>query len=462
MAKKKTSKRVVKEAAKAAKKHPGVAIFLILLLVVCAVGGYFGYRYYRQQNPETTFVLNGPNVQNVPLNGRYIERGVTATYNGADVSGKTEITYYFGDAQTAVEGVDTSVPGNYRVHYEISYEKMKEHLSRSVSVRETETAMFSASCLDLGNQYTGDSVYIKAGDVDILIDAGSRSSSAKAIGDFLRKPGNVEDGKLEFVIATHAHKDHIAGFVGDNSNPGVFEQFQIDTLIDFPKTGKSTQVFQSYASKRETLVNNGTKHFTAKGCIDEALPGAKKVYPLGAGLSMEILNQKFYVEETSDENNYSVCTLFTHGENHYLFTGDLEKQGEASLVEMNQLPEVELFKGGHHGSYTANTDALLSVIKPKTVCICCCAGSTEYTKNPLNTFPAQDAITRIAKYTENVYVTSLVDETSEKGYQPFNGTITCSSVAGLAIDNLEIQCSHSNVILKDSEWFQSHRTWPSS
>lgn len=149
-------------------------------------------------------------------------------------------------------------------------------------------------------------------------------------------------------------------------------------------------------------------------------------------------------------------------ENHYLFTGDLEKEGEASLVEMNQLPEVELFKGGHHGSYTANTDALLSVIQPKTVCICCCAGSTEYTKNPLNTFPAQDAITRIAKYTEKVYVTSLVDETSEKGYQPFNGTITCSSIAGLGIDDLEIQCSHSNVILKDSEWFKANRTWPNA
>lgn len=83
-------------------------------------------------------------------------------------------------------------------------------------------------------------------------------------------------------------------------------------------------------------------------------------------------------------------------------------------------------------------------------------------QKPIEHIPRPRAITRIAKYTEKVYVTSLVDETSEKGYQPFNGTITCSSIAGLGIDDLEIQCSHSNVILKDSEWFQSHRTWPSS
>ena len=79
-------------------------------------------------------------------------------------------------------------------------------------------------------------------------------------------------------------------------------------------------------------------------------------------MTMEILDQKFYRETTSDENDYSVCALFTQANNHYLFTGDLEKDGEKSLVALNSLPEVELFKGGHHGSYTANTDTLLSVI----------------------------------------------------------------------------------------------------
>ena len=32
--------------------------------------------------------------------------------------------------------------------------------------------------MELGNNYTGDAVYIKAGDTDILIDAGSRTNSA--------------------------------------------------------------------------------------------------------------------------------------------------------------------------------------------------------------------------------------------------------------------------------------------
>ena len=172
---------------------------------------------------------------------------------------------------------------------------------------------------------------------------------------------------------------------------------------------------------------------------------------------MEILDQKFYRENTDDENDYSVCALFTQGDNNYLFTGDLEKKGEASLVELNELPEVELFKGGHHGSYTANTDTLLSVIKPKTVCICCCAGSDEYTKTPENMFPAQAAVDRIAKYTEKVYVTTVVSDT-EPGYKSMNGNINFHCDKG---KEYTVTGSNNSVILKDTDWFKANRTWPS-
>ncbi|MDY5441568.1 MAG: MBL fold metallo-hydrolase [Candidatus Enteromonas sp.] len=456
------AKRKKTTASRKAKRHTGVPILFVILAIIFVVAGYFGYRYYIEENPTTSFVLNGPNVQSVPLHGRYVESGVTATYNGQDVSGEVKVSYAYGEELSPVEGVDTNTPGNYTVSYDISYKKLNEHLTRSVVVLTTETASFSASFLELGNKFTGDSVYIKAGDTDILIDAGSRQSSAQAIGDFLREPGRVEDGKLEYVIATHAHQDHIAGFVGTNSVPGIFAQFQIDTLIDFAKTDSTSALYASYVSKRDDLVASGTKHYTALECVEESVEGAKKAFDIAPGISMEILDQRFYRDSSSDENNYSVCTLFTHGENHYLFTGDLEKQGEESLVERNQLPTVELFKGGHHGSYTANTDTLLSVIQPKTVCICCCAGSMEYTANPDRTFPAQDAINNIGKYTDKVYVTTLVDESSSSGYRSFNGTITCSSVSGLGSSDFAVECSASSVILKESEWFKANRTWPNA
>ena len=173
---------------------------------------------------------------------------------------------------------------------------------------------------------------------------------------------------------------------------------------------------------------------------------------------MEILDQKFYRETTSDENDYSVCALFTQANNHYLFTGDLEKDGEKSLVALNSLPEVELFKGGHHGSYTANTDTLLSVIKPKTVCICCCAGSDEYTSNVDNMFPAQAAINRIGKYTDQVFVTTVVSDDS-KGYKSLNGNINFHCDKG---KEYTVKGSNNSTILKDTEWFKNNRTWPNS
>ena len=318
--------------------------------------------------------------------------------------------------------------------------------------------------LELGNKYTGDCTYIKAGDKDILIDAGSRQNSATTIANFLKD--NVKDGKLEYVIATHAHQDHIAGFVGSNKDTGIFDLYKIDTLIDFSKSVNQTKseddqtgIYKNYINLRDAKIASGdiAHHYTAEDCVKEA-NGGQKVYQLSDGITMKILDQKYYHEiDKNDENNHSVCTLFTQGNNNYLFTGDLEKEGEKSLVELNNLPQCELFKGGHHGSYTANTDNLLSVIRPKTVCICCCAGSDEYTKTPENMFPAQAAVDRIAKYTDKVYVTTVVSD-DEKGYKSMNGNINFHCTNG---QEYTVTGSNNSTILKDTDWFKANRTWPS-
>ena len=54
--------------------------------------------------------------------------------------------------------------------------------------------------LELGNKYTGDCTYIKAGEVDVLIDAGSKTSSISTISAYINQ--YVTDGKLEYVIVT--------------------------------------------------------------------------------------------------------------------------------------------------------------------------------------------------------------------------------------------------------------------
>ena len=307
--------------------------------------------------------------------------------------------------------------------------------------------------MELGNKYTGDSIYIKAGDVDILIDAGSRASSTDTTAAYIDR--YCTDGVLEYVIATHADQDHIAGFAGSNSSPSIFDRYECETIIDFALTDKTTETYRTYVEKRDAEVAAGAKHYTALQCWNET-DGAKRVYELSRGIEMEILYNYFYENRSKDENNYSVCLMFNQGDKHFLFTGDLEEEGEEYFVQYNTLPKVELFKAGHHGSKTSSNDCLLSVIKPKIVCVCCCAGTDEYTDNVENQFPTQAMIDRVAKYTNQVYVTSLGDENAPEGYVSMNGNIVVTSDRKA----VTVNGSNNNTLLKDTAWFQSFRKTP--
>lgn len=307
--------------------------------------------------------------------------------------------------------------------------------------------------MELGNKYAGDSIYIKAGDTDILIDAGSRAGSTETTSAYIDR--YCTDGVLEYVIATHADQDHIAGFAGSSSSPSIFERYECEVIIDFPRTDKTSQTYQKYVENRDAEVEAGAKHYTALQCCNNE-DGAQRVFEVSDGIEMEILYNYYYENSSPHENNYSVCLMFNQGDKHFLFTGDLEKEGEEYLVQYNELPKVELFKAGHHGSGTSSNDALLSVIKPKIVCVCCCAGTDEYTDTPANQFPTQDMIDRVAAYTDRVYVTSLGDESAEGGYTSMNGNIVVTSDGS----GVSVNCSASNTLLKDTEWFKNNRKMP--
>ena len=330
------------------------------------------------------------------------------------------------------------------------------------SVVEVAEADLSIHFLELGNKYTGDCTLIKCGNTEVLIDAGSRTDSAVTIKNYVDK--YCTDGILEYVIATHAHQDHIAGFVGNksgDSRTGILYQYKIGTLIQFAGTNATTQVYKNYCEAVEYIKRNDTQVFTAKQCwyqTDEA----QKSYSLDGekgNVTLNILYQRYYDEPTKDENDYSVCVLLTQksGETsrNYLFTGDLEEKGESSLAVSNSLPQVELFKGGHHGSYTASTEKLLNVIKPKNVAVCCCCGTTEYTSNQANTFPAQAFIDRVSKYTQNIYCTTLIKDYKNGEFTSMNGDI----VFYTSENELKLFCSNGNTILKDTDWFKANRKW---
>ena len=321
-----------------------------------------------------------------------------------------------------------------------------------------QTGELSIHFLELGNKYAGDCVLIKIGDTEVLIDGGSRENSADTIESYVKQ--YCTDGILEYVIVTHADQDHIAAFAGNGTYKSLFERFECQVIIDFPRTNKTTATYNRYVAARDAEVEAGAVHYTALQCYRET-DGAQRSYTLAEGVTMNFLYNYYYENKSSDENNYSVCMYISQGEYNYLFTGDLEEDGERRLVENNNLPKCKLFKGGHHGSNTSSTEALLSVIQPEYVCICCCAGAPEYTTNLDNTFPTKNMLQRVLKYTDKIFVTSLatdvvIDPEKKTGtwdYTSFNGNILVRSDG----KDFSVTGSNSSESIIYSEWYQENR-----
>lgn len=320
-----------------------------------------------------------------------------------------------------------------------------------------ESQDLSIHFLELGNKYTGDCSLIKVGNTEVLIDAGSKTSSVPTIKSYLDQ--FVGDGTIEYVIATHAHEDHIAGFGTNENVDSLLDLYKVDTIIQFVYTKSTANVYKNYCREVEEAQARGTKVYNALQCVEES-GGAQKVYQLGVGVELEILDQKYYHENTaSSENDYSVCCqVIQNHEKYYLFTGDLESGGEASLVDRNELHQVELYKAGHHGSKTSSSNKLMSKIQPKRVCVCCCAGSSQYTDVNENQFPTQEFINRVAPYTDKIYVTTLCTDYGAGVFESMNGNI----VLYCKENEIVIQCSNNNVCLKDTDWFKANRTCPTS
>jgi len=350
---------------------------------------------------------------------------------------------------------------------EVYYAKDNE-VSSNENVDLTN-ADISVHFLELGNKYTGDCTYIKTATADILIDCGSKSNSIPTVKNYLDR--YVTDGKLEYVIVTHAHQDHYAGFATTTKVQSLFDIYECETIITFSQiaNGKAdTTMYKNFVRELEAEDDAGAVVFTAKECIEETskidLNGetettvqASKSYDIGGGYSLDILDSYYYYNRASSENDHSVCVMVTNGTRNFLFTGDLEAEGEEYLLEMNSLPKVDLYKAGHHGSKTSSTPELLQTINPTTICVCCCAGSPEYTKNANNQFPTQEFIDNICDYTttEEIYVTTLCVDYDKNEFTSFNGDIVYMA----SEEGYNVNCSNNNTILKESEWFKNNRVW---
>ena len=229
----------------------------------------------------------------------------------------------------------------------------------------------------------GDSIYIKKGLVDILIDGGT-SDDGEHIKEFLNE--NMEDEILDLVIVTHTHEDHYGGMA-----KALEAVEEVSMFIDYGGDSKNT-----YSYKRDEFIAKGASYYSALDCVNYNNDAVKEWY-LTSDFTVEVLNTGHYIgTEGSANNTESVATIFNYFDFSYFTAGDLTSDGERDLLKNESLSAVTLYKASHHGSHGSNTTELLSAIDPYTVGISAAIiGDTPEEQNGIKGHPAAEAVKRI-------------------------------------------------------------------
>jgi beta-lactamase superfamily II metal-dependent hydrolase len=204
--------------------------------------------------------------------------------------------------------------------------------------------------IDVGN---ADCVLIRQGDCNVLIDAGERGDGEKILG-YLSNRGV---SKLDLVIATHPHADHIGAMTE------VIENIPISRFVMSFMPESATPTSSTYLDMLSALD-------AKKIPVDEATPGTQ--YSIGTA-RLTVLAP---LAESEEANNVSVVTRLTFGDRSFLFMGDAETTVERDLLSSGRPLTADVIKVGHHGSDSSSSQAFLSAVKPSIVMIPCGAGNS--------------------------------------------------------------------------------------
>ena len=197
--------------------------------------------------------------------------------------------------------------------------------------------------LDVGQ---GDSILIRSPEGRaVLIDGGT--------GRYSPVPMLVHEGvsRLDLVVATHPHADHIGGL------DEVLEAFEVKNYTDngLPHTTATYTGLMSLVESHQIRY---------RGAV------VGQVYNLDDGIRLEVVNpSETPLKDTrSDLNSNSVVLRVTHGKDCILLTGDSEDPTEQAMMQRGVEP-CEVLKVAHHGSGHSTSDAWLRAVQPKIALI---------------------------------------------------------------------------------------------
>ena len=208
---------------------------------------------------------------------------------------------------------------------------------------KTESVVY----LDVGQ---GDGIYMHIDDLDILIDGGS--TSKPSLGEYSMEPfllyKGVDDIEMSFI--THSDIDHISGIL-----------YLLETDI------KIENIFLPYQAMKDKSYDELKKKAKEAGC---------NIRYLSMGDCFERKNLKIdclWPDKSDKENVNEQSQTFvieTYGK-RLLFTGDIGKSSEESILNYFDIGKVDILKVAHHGSKNSSLKAFIENVSPKYAVISC-------------------------------------------------------------------------------------------
>ncbi len=252
--------------------------------------------------------------------------------------------------------------------------------------------------IEMHKEY-GVSVYVQAGDFDMLLDAGAPEDGGY-VNDFLRR--HISDGRLELVVASHPHSDHMGGM-----NTALSTIKNITYAVDYGCIRDYSAVSTTRARFKQA-----DKYSPVIDCVNNR-NGARKVLYITNDMYVTFLNTGYYEEEDKDissydgheTNNTSVALILTYKNQNFFFAGDLENEAQSSMLNRENISKLDVLTSSHHGSSNANGTPLLSKTRPNVSVISTALierGSK--TSQALDqTHPIGSALKNLINYSNKVY-----------------------------------------------------------
>ncbi|MCL2299686.1 MAG: MBL fold metallo-hydrolase [Firmicutes bacterium] len=219
---------------------------------------------------------------------------------------------------------------------------------------------------------SGDAILLESGGKFALIDAGEDSDDPTGNPDLayagyedyvLDYVKRATGGRLDFILGTHAHSDHLGGF---------------DTLLADPDVAVGRAYLKRY-HEHERFKYDYEYDWDNQEVYDQTL---NALHTRGVPLIQDIPAEPFALGEFTltffngeydsapwDENDNSICLLAEVFGQRVFLGGDLNDYGGKETRLAPQIGKVDLLKAMHHGGEHSNTEAILSVLQPRTVII---------------------------------------------------------------------------------------------